>query len=427
MIKIEPAGSLWEATAEPAPAMTPLEGETTADVCVVGAGFTGLSAALHLAEAGADVVVVDQGGPGFGGSGRNGGQILPGLKWDPDEVEAMLGPEAGGHLVAFAGGAPDLVYGLVEKHGIECHLRKRCGWIHGAMTEAALKAQAKRVEQWQRRGAPVELLDRQRAAALTGTSRYAGAMLDRRAGAINPLSYARGLAAAAQRHGARVHNETAARKLAREGNRWRVETGGGAVVADQVLLCTNAYTDDLWPGLRRELIPLHSLQVATPPLPEDVRRTILPEGHVVSDTQRILFYFRLNEEGRFVMGGRGSFGETNRPALFRFIEGAAERLFPQLGKPRWEFRWAGKVALTVDHLPRVHELAPGVRTVGGYNGRGVAMASASGKALAEWTRTGDSKPLPLPITPLKPIPLHGLRRPVLELITGYYRLLDRFA
>lgn len=128
-----------------------------------------------------------------------------------------------------------------------------------------------------------------------------------------------------------------------------------------------------------------------------------------------------------MMGGRGSFGETNRPALFHFVEGAAERLFPQLGRPRWEFRWAGKVALTSDYLPRVHELAPGLRTAVGYNGRGVAMASATGKALAEWTRTGDSKAMPLPITPLKPIPLHGFRRPVLELITSYYRLLDKFA
>ena len=145
------------------------------------------------------------------------------------------------------------------------------------------------------------MLDKHKTAALTGTSRYAGALLDGRAGAINPLSYARGLAAAAQRHGARIHNETAARKLVREGSRWRVQTDRGAVVADQVLLCTNGYTGDLWPGLRRELIPLHSLQVATPPLPEDVRRTILPEGHVVSDTQRILFYFRLNEEGRLVL------------------------------------------------------------------------------------------------------------------------------
>ena len=154
---------------------------------------------------------------------------------------------------------------------------------------------------------------------------------------------------------------------------------------------------------------------------------ILPEGHVVSDTQRILLYFRLDDEGRLIMGGRGSLGENNRHTLYRFVEGAAQRLFPQIGVPEWQFRWAGKVALTTDHMPRVHELAPGLRTCLGYNGRGVAMATAMGKALAAWTRTGDVNEVPLPPTPLQPIPLHGFRRPVLELISAYYRLRDRFA
>lgn len=418
---------MWEATAIPAPPTLPLGGETSADVCIVGAGFTGLSAALELAEHGVAVVVLEQGGPGFGGSGRNGGQILPGMKWYPDEIEALLGREAGGRLVGFAGSAPDLVYRLIEQHGIDCGLRARCGWLNAAINDAAYRTQASRVAQLQQRGAPVELIDRDRAAALLGTRRYRGAMLDRRAGAINPLGYARGLAAAAIGKGARIHDGSAARALARQGSRWRVSTDRGAVLADHVLLCTNAYTDDLWPDLRREVITLHSLQVATRPLPDSIRRSILPEGHVVSDTQRILFYFRLDDEGRLVMGGRGSFGETNSARLYRFVEGAAERLFPQLGKPQWAFRWAGKVAITLDHFPRVHELAPGLRTVLGYNGRGVAMATAAGKALGEWTRTGDSRTMPLPITTLRPIPLHRFRRPVLEAVTGCYRLLDRIA
>lgn len=422
-----PVGSLWEASAAPDPASAALEGEHKADVCVVGAGYTGLSAALHLAVSGASVVALDSGGSGFGASGRNGGQILPGFKWDPDELVAKYGVERGERIVAFAGAAPELVYRLIDEHGIECGLRRNCGWLNAAVNDAAFAAQASRAAQWARRGAPVRLVDRDEARALLGTGRYRGALLDERAGAINPLAYARGLAAAAQRHGARVHRASSVRSLQRAGDRWRVETERGAVVADQVLLCTNAYTGGLWPGLAQEVVPIHSLQVATRPLPEPVRTTILPRGHVASDTQRILLYFRLDDAGRLVMGGRGSLGETNRDSLYRFVEDAARRLFPAIGNPEWEFRWSGKVALTPEHMPRVHELAPRVRACLGYNGRGVAMATAMGKALAEWTRSGDADAVPLTPEPLRPLPFHRFRRPALEVITAYSRLRDRMS
>jgi glycine/D-amino acid oxidase-like deaminating enzyme len=419
-----PVGSLWEAQAQPDPASPALEGEHETNVCVIGTGFTGLAAALRLACSGTSVIALDGGGSGFGGSGRNGGQILPGFKWDPDELVAKFGSERGERIVAFAGAAPDFVYRLIDEHGIECGLRRNCGWLNAAVNDAAFALQASRARQWARRGAPVRLVDREEARELLGTGRYRGALLDERGGAINPLAYARGLAAAAQRHRARVHRDSAVRSLRREGERWRAETERGVVVADHVLLCTNAYTDALWPGLAQEIVPIHSLQVATRPLPDDVRATILPRGHVVSDTQRILIYFRLDDAGRLVLGGRGSLGETNRDSLYRFVENAARRLFPAIGTPEWEFRWAGKVALTADHMPRVHELAPGLRACLGYNGRGVAMATAMGTALAEWTRTGDVDAVPLPVVRLRPLPFHRFRRPVLEVVTAYCRFRD---
>lgn len=420
-----PAGSLWEATAAAARPTPPLEGDIKADVCVVGGGFTGLSAALRLAEAGVSVVVLESDEPGSGASGRNGGQVLPGLKWDPDDLVRRFGPDRGERLVSFVGGTPEFVYDLIEKHGIDCGLRRECGWLNAAADEGAFAAQARRVDQWRRRGAPIELIDREATASLLGSLRYRGAMLDHRAGALNPLSYARGLAAAAVCRGAVVHGGSEVTGLTRAGGSWRVTTGRGTVTATDVLLGTNGYTDGLWPGLAREIVPLHSLQVATKPLSDNVRRSILPYGHVVSDTQRLLLYFRQDDDGRLVMGGRGSFGASNRSGLFRFVEAAARRLFPQLGEPDWEHRWGGKVALTSDHLPRVHEMAPGVRACLGYNGRGVAMATAIGKALADWTLTGDEAAVPLPVTPLRPIPFHGLRRPALELMAAYARLRDR--
>src|SRR6266852_8839903 len=164
----DPPVSAWTPAAEPLPVTRPLEGDRRADVVIVGAGYTGLSAALHLAERGADVVVMDAAEPGWGASGRNGGQVIPGLKDDPGELERKFGPETGRRMWQISGGAADFVFELIARHKISCHARA-CGWIGAAPHAAALESLRSRTEQWQRRGAPVELLDRQKIAELTGT------------------------------------------------------------------------------------------------------------------------------------------------------------------------------------------------------------------------------------------------------------------
>jgi glycine/D-amino acid oxidase-like deaminating enzyme len=415
--------SAWTATAEPGAETPPLAGDRRADVVVVGAGYTGLSAALHLAERGADVVVLDAGPPGWGGSGRNGGQVIPGLKDDPDELERRFGAETGRRMWQIAGGAADFVFELVARHKISCHARQ-CGWISGAPTAAAVETLRARVEQWQRRGAPVELLDRRRVAELTGTTCYAGGLLDRRAGALQPLAYAQGLARAAQRAGATVHGGSPATAIEWRAGAWHLSVPGGSVTASQVILATNAYTDDLWPGLRRTLLPVQSYQVATGPLSEDARRGVLPGGQVVSDLRRILFYFRLDADGRLIMGGRGPLNDTGDPALFGRLERAVATFFPHLGSPAWEHRWSGRVALTTDHLPHLHEPRPGLLIGLGYNGRGVAMATVMGKLLADRTLGASPGDLGWPIVPIAPIPLHALRLPVMALVVRWKRFRD---
>jgi glycine/D-amino acid oxidase-like deaminating enzyme len=415
--------SAWTATAEPGPETPPLEGDRRADVVVVGAGYTGLSAALHLAERGTDVVVLDAGPPGWGGSGRNGGQVIPGLKDDPDELERRFGPETGRRMWQVAGGAADFVFEVVARHKISCQAQQ-CGWISAAPSAAAMDTLRGRVEQWQRRGAPVELLDRQRVAELTGTTCYAGGMLDRRAGALQPLAYARGLARAALRAGAAVHGRSPATGLERHAGSWRVSVRGGMVTANRVIVATNAYTDDLWPGLRRTVLPVQSYQVATRPLPDDVRRRVLPGGQVVSDLRRILFYFRLDPEGRLIMGGRGPLNDTGDPALFARLERAVTTLFPHLGSPVWEHRWSGRVALTADHLPHLHEPQPGLLIGLGYNGRGVAMATVMGKLLAERALGASPGDIGWPVVPIAPVPLHAFRVPVMALVVRWKRFRD---
>ena len=419
--------SLWAASARPAPATPRLDGSRKADVAVIGAGFSGLAAALQLAQSGASVVVLEAGEVGWGASGRNGGQVIPGLKWDPDELVAMFGADAGEQLVRFAGGAPDRVFDLIERHRIDCEAR-RCGWIQPTFADADNNLAARRVEQWQRRGAPVSILDREAACRLVGSPIYRGGWIDRRAGSVQPLSYARGLARAAQQAGAQVCANSRVVGLARNGGRWRVTTVQGAEVsAENVLVATNGYSDGLWPRLRRSVIAANSFQVATERLPDQLRRTVLPEGHVASDTRKLLLYYRADHDGRLIMGGRGTFREPLGSSDYRHLESVIGLVFPQLKGTRCEFRWSGRVALTRDHLPHVHRPAPGLTIFLGYNGRGIAMATALGTLVAANLTAADANPLPLPITEIRPIPLHSLHRVYATAILQMYRLSDYWA
>ena len=253
--------NVWEETAVAAPAVPALEGAHRAHVLIVGAGYLGLSAALHLAEAGVDVVVVDSHEPGWGASGRNGGQVIPGLKHDPGELEAMFGRERGERIWRFAGGAADVVFDLVARHRLDCHVR-RAPWIQGIHSEKAAARARRRVADWKRRGAPVEYLDRAATAAISGTDIYIGAFADARAGALQPLSYVRELARAAIAAGARVYRGARVSTLQWEGNGWRAATAaGGDIRARIVLVATNAYADRLVPDLARSIVALNSLQI----------------------------------------------------------------------------------------------------------------------------------------------------------------------
>ena len=419
--------SLWASTARPAPDTPPLDESRKADVAIVGAGYSGLAAALQLAESGVSVVVLEAGEPGWGASGRNGGQVIPGLKHDPDELVAMYGPEAGEHLVRVGGGAPDLVFDLIARHKIECEAR-RCGWIQPAFALADLGLVARRAAQWESRGAPVSVLDREGVRRLVGSPLYHGGLLDRRAGSVQPLSYARGLARAAQKAGALICGGSRVTALARTGAGWKVTTAQGATVsADSVLLATNGYTDELWPGLRQTVIAANSFQVATTRFSDGVRETVLPEGHVASDTRKLLLYYRFDHQNRLIMGGRGPFSEPVGPASYSHLEMMIGLLFPQLKGARCEFYWSGRVALTRDHVPHVHRPAPGLTIFLGYHGRGVAMATTLGTLVANNLVAPAGNPLPLPVTDIRPIPLHALHRLYATALLQMYRLGDYVA
>lgn len=416
--------SLWRASSpEPAPVTPALRGDTTADVVVIGGGFTGLSTALHLAEAGAKVVLLEAVEVGFGASGRNGGQVIPGLKLDPEQLVETYGPDLGERMAELAGGTADFVFGLVEKHRIACDAR-RTGWMSAATTELALQATHERARQWAARGADVAALDAAEITRLVGGGRYRGGWVDRRAGSVQPLAYARGLARAAMAAGATLHGDSPVTSLARDGAKWKASTPGGSVTADRVVIGTNAYSDDLWPGLKETVVPVRSYIVATKPLGDNLRRSILPEGHCISDSRQLLFYWRLDAHGRLVMGGRGPLRDESSLPDYEPVRRAIRRLYPHIGEPDWDYHWNGRVAVTLDGLPHLHEPAPGVAIALGYNGRGVAMASRMGKVLADNALGATPEALGFPASPIKPIPLHAFRMPALAAVIAWRRFQD---
>ncbi len=416
--------SLWAATAPPGPALTAFGGDAVADMVVIGGGFTGLSAALHLADNGADVMVLDAAYPGFGASGRNGGQVIPGLKWNPGEIESRYGGTLGPQVVHTVASGPDLVFSLIERFGISC-AALRTGWLQPAHTSQTLATVSARAEQWARRGAPVRAVDANEMAALLGSSFYRGGLFDGRGGTIQPLAYTRGLAQAALQLGARIYRDSPVHSLQADGDHWLLTLPQGTVRARRVILATNAYSDQIHDPLRRSLVPVPSYQVATKPLSAEFRARILPGQQGVSDTFNLLRYWRVDATGRLIMGARGLFGQPSQAEALRSHDAALREIYPMLGSLDYDYRWTGMVAITEDHLPHLHDLAPGLYGAVGYNGRGVAMATMMGRLVAQRALGREDGEYVFPVTTLKPILFHRFSEWGVRATVSYLRIRDQ--
>jgi glycine/D-amino acid oxidase-like deaminating enzyme len=414
--------NLYQDTAEPATPTPALDGDVRTDVVVVGGGVTGLSTALHLAERGAGVVLLEAEEPGWGASGRNGGQVNPGLKHDPDEVERSFGKDLGGRMNALAGGAPGFVFDLIERHDIRCDARRN-GTLRAAVrVKHAVEVRAT-AEQLARRGAPVELLEGPSLEHATGTQRYRVAMLDRRGGDLNPLSFARGLTRAALGAGAAVHGGTRALAMNRIGALWQVRTATGTVSAQQAVLATNGYTDDLWPNLRRTIVPLFGAIAATAVLPDAIARGVMPRRAVLYESGAVTVYYRVDTAQRLLIGGRGPMREISAATAIPHLLAYARALWPALAQAEWSHAWGGRLAMTPDQYPHIHEPADGVLICLGYNGRGVAMGTAMGAQLARRLMDRSSE-FDMPITELKGIRLHALWPLAVSAAIAHGRLTD---
>ncbi len=403
---------LWEKTAPPAPLTEPLSGDASSEIVIIGGGYTGLSAALHLAEAGRSVMLLEAKAIGFGGAGRNVGLINAGMWVMPDDLPGELGAVHGERLLTLLGNGPQVVMGLIEKHGIECELT-RTGTLHCAVGDKGMAEIEERARQWQKRGADVEVLDAAETERRIGTRAYRGALLDRRAGTLQPLAYARGLAHAAVKAGVQVHTETPAIAWQERQGRHVISTGNGSVTADWVIVATDAYSTGPFETVRREQVHLPYFNLATTPLSDNLRRSILPAREGCWDTKEILSSFRMDDEGRLVFGSVGALRGTGTPIHKDWARRALRRIFPQLGDIAFEAEWYGQIGMTDNALPRFHRFANRVVGFSGYNGRGIAPGTVFGKVLAAHI-LGEAAEADLPL------PLTEPKEPTLRLLKEAY-------
>jgi gamma-glutamylputrescine oxidase len=414
--------SWYAATAripEPRPA---LDGDTRCHVCIVGAGYTGLSAALTLAEAGADVVVLDAQRVGFGASGRNGGQVGSGQRVDQITLEARLGRDRARALWDIAEAAKSRVRAIVEAHAPEAR------WTPGvAEVERSLEATAhlhRLAEHLAERYAydRIELLDRHATAALTGSARFAGGALDHGAGHLHPLRLALGMARAAEAAGARIHEGTRATGL-EEGRRPVVVTDRGRVAADHAILAGNGYLGRLEPRVSAHVMPINNFVVATEPLGPAMP---LARDVAVADGDFVVSYWRRSEDGRLLFGGGESYGYRFPGDIRALVRKPLLCVYPQLADARITHAWGGTLAVTTGRLPHLARLSPRVLSAGGYSGHGVSMATMAGAILAEAILGRPGRLDAMAAVPQRAFPGAGrARAPLLALAMTWYAMRDR--
>ena len=424
MSPISPGHSWYEATAGKRPEYPALDGDTRCDVVIVGGGFTGLSAAVHLAKAGVDTVLIEAHRFGDGASGRNGGQMGTGQRAWPEELEAELGFERSKALFDLAEEAKAHLLEFAETNKIEIDYQP--GQISAAHKQRYVRDYREHADIMAARyGYPhIRFMERDETTAALGTDRYFGAVRDDGTGHIHPLKLVIGTAKAAKKAGARLYETTPATAIRRASGKIVIGTPSGSITADRALLATNAYGGELEPLSAKHIMPIGSFIGATAPLGKD--SPVIPGGEAVDDSRFVVRYFRKSKDGRLLFGGREIYAVTDPAGIKEQIRRQIVELYPGLVDVEVTHAWGGYVGITLPRKPFVREVMPGVISAGGYSGHGVMLSNFTGKLFAE-SVTGNRDRLKL-LRELKVPAFPGgswLRQPLLFLALNWYALRDR--
>ncbi|MCF8468066.1 MAG: FAD-binding oxidoreductase [Sneathiella sp.] len=415
--------SYYESSANPRTAFPCLTENVKADICVIGAGYTGLCAALELREKGFSVVVLEAEKVGFGASGRNGGQIATGYSPGMIETEEIVGREDAKKLWELSEEASQLLKARISRHGIDCGLKE--GELYAATKPGHRRWLLDEQELCERHYhyETYRWVDETELGGLLATERYCGALLDTAGGHLHPLNYALGLAAAAHAAGVMIYEETRALAIAHRGAPV-ITCGGGTVTAQHVVLAGNAYLGDLDKSLAARIIPVSAFMIATEPLGQERANELIRTEACVADTDFNLDYYRISADHRLLYGGRDYAGRGNSEQKDRLRLNML-KTFPQLADVKIDFAWGGKVAVTRRRLPDIGRAGSNVYYAHGYSGQGVPLSSIAGKVLAEAIAGDAGRFDAFARIPHKPFPGGtALRVPLLSLAMFYYRLRD---
>ena len=420
--------SYYAATRADLAPFDPLRGEVRADVCVIGAGYTGLSAALHLAERGFNVRVLEAHRVGFGASGRNGGQVGSGQRQDQDWLEAEVGRERARAMWDLAVEAVDMVRDLIARHDMPCTFHP--GIAHACQTDAETRhaheyaAKLARDYGYDR----IEPLSRDALRAILPSDAYKGGDLDHGAGHVHPLNYAIGLARAAAAAGAMIHEGTQVHHLdlARSaGGQSAVRTDLGRVVCDHVIVACNGYLGGLSEQVEARVMPINNFIVATEPL-GDRTAEVLTRNVAVADSKFVVNYWRLSDDNRLLFGGGETYGYRFPADIAAVARKPMSQVYPGLRDVKIDYAWGGTLAITVKRMPYFARLGPGALSASGYSGHGVALATLAGRLMAEATagqaeRFDVMASIPCPRFPGGA----ALRSPILVAAMSWFALRDR--